>query len=149
MLTCEFGGNPREYWENAIVQGHIRINNRIISADYKFQNGDAMLHRTHRHEPPVMGDVSFVGSDERLVAVCKPASWPMHPCGAYRHNSLMFILAKEPVVENQPTLHMVHRLDRVTSGLVVLAKSSAGGTHCKSLLHRFPLKSTLNVNFLI
>ena len=32
-------------------------------------------------------------------------------------------MMNEPLIENQPDLHLVHRLDRVTSGLVVLAKS--------------------------
>ena len=64
-----------------------------------------------------------MGETDTLIAVSKPPSIPCHPCGAYRFNSLMFILAKEPVIPNQPPLHLVHRLDRVTSGLVVIAKS--------------------------
>lgn len=75
----------------------------------------------------------------------------MHACGAYRYalppplflhsplslstsharagifsrrrfNSLEYILKYEPVVPSQPPLSLVHRLDRVTSGLVILAK---------------------------
>ena len=37
----------------------------------------------------------------------------------------MFVLAAEPLVRDQPPLFLVHRLDRLTSGLVVLAKSRA------------------------
>lgn len=59
-----------------------------------------------------------------LMAVCKPASIPMHPCGGYKFNSLEYILRYEPLIENQPPLYLVHRLDRVTSGLVILAKST-------------------------
>jgi len=57
-----------------------------------------------------------------LLAICKPASLPMHPCGSYRFNSLLNILESEPLFRQQPNpVHLVHRLDRVTSGLVVLA----------------------------
>lgn len=42
---------------------------------------------------------------------------------AYRYNTLTSIMEREPLVENQPPLYLVHRLDRVTSGLVVMAKS--------------------------
>ena len=42
-------------------------------------NSDRVVHRTHRHEPPVKGVVQLVGETEDLMAVCKPASMPMHP----------------------------------------------------------------------
>eukprot|EP01041_Mallomonas_annulata_P003530 gene3530-7023_t len=125
VLVKEFGGHPEAYWVNAITMGHVRINNKIIKPTYKMKNNDLLLHRTHRHEPPVVGSVTLVGETNDLLAVCKPPSIPMHPCGAYRYNSLMLILTKNPLVANQPQLHLVHRLDRVTSGLVVLAKSKA------------------------
>jgi 23S rRNA-/tRNA-specific pseudouridylate synthase len=32
--------------------------------------------------------------DEEVVVVDKPASMPVHPCGRYRHNTVIFILAK-------------------------------------------------------
>jgi tRNA pseudouridine synthase 9 len=94
VLTREFGGHPREYWENAIERGHVRVNNEMIPQTYRFKNNDAFLHRTHRHEPAIAGDIVFVGETDRLMAVSKPPSIPVHPCGAYRFNSLMFILAK-------------------------------------------------------
>lgn len=82
----------------------------------------------YRHEPPVFGSVSFVGQTDEYLAVCKPPSLPMHACGAYRFNSLENILRHEPLTVDQPPLHLVHRLDRVTSGLVVLAKSKAAAS---------------------
>lgn len=112
VLTREFGGHPKEYWDNAISRGHVRINDKIVLDQYRFKNNDAMLHRTHRHEPSIAGIIEFVGHSESLMAVSKPPSIPVHPCGAYRFNSLMYILAKEPMIENQPVLYLVHRLDR-------------------------------------
>lgn len=112
VLTREFGGHPREYWDNAISRGHVRINDKIVLDQYRFKNNDAMLHRTHRHEPSIAGTIEFVGHTETLMAVSKPPSIPVHPCGAYRFNSLMYILAKEPMIEEQPVLFLVHRLDR-------------------------------------
>jgi tRNA pseudouridine synthase 9 len=123
VLSREFGSHAKDYWEEAIRVGNVRINNRLVAGTHVLRNGEALLHRTHRHEPPVTGNVVFVGELEDLIAVCKPASLPMHPCGAYRQNSLTSILQYEPVIPNQPMLRLVHRLDRVTSGLVVLAKT--------------------------
>jgi tRNA pseudouridine32 synthase len=112
VLTREFGGHPKEYWDNAITRGHVRINDKIVADQYRFKNNDAMLHRTHRHEPSIAGFIEFVGDTDSLMAVSKPPSIPVHPCGAYRFNSLMYILAKEPMIANQPVLFLVHRLDR-------------------------------------
>lgn len=123
VLSREFGGQSKDYWINAIKLGNVRINNRIVNHDHKFRNGDAMLHRTHRHEPPIVGEITFVGETDKYMAINKPASLPVHPCGAYKYNSLTCILQKEPLIPNQPHLHLVHRLDRVTSGLMILAKS--------------------------
>lgn len=57
------------------------------------------------------------------MVVSKPPSIPTHPCGAYRQNSLHSIVqAMRPEL---PQLHIVHRLDRLTSGIVLLAKTPA------------------------
>ena len=42
---------------------------------------------------------------EDLVVVDKPASIPVHPCGRYRHNTMVFILAKEEGLKNLRTIH--------------------------------------------
>ena len=123
VLSKEYGGMSKEYWENSLKYGHVRVNDQVVLPTYKFKNGDAMLHRKHRHEPPVHGHIALVGENENIVAVSKPPSMPMHPCGAYRHNSLTMILKHEPIIPNQPELLLIHRLDRVTSGLVILAKN--------------------------
>ena len=123
IFTREFGGHPRNYWINAIEGGRVKVNSKVVNKSYRLKNGDAILHRTHRHEPPVFGRITFVGESEYCLAVSKPPSMPMHPSGAYRFNSLENILKAEPLVPSQPPLYLVHRLDRVTSGLVIFAKS--------------------------
>jgi len=111
-LLKEFGGHDQSYWENAVFHGHVRINNQVVPPEYVFRNSDKMTHRTHRHEPPVAGDITFVGESDDLIAVHKPATIPMHPCGGYRYNSLTQILKNDPIMPNQPSLFLVHRLDR-------------------------------------
>jgi tRNA pseudouridine synthase 9 len=122
VVTSEFGGHPQEYWENAIKDGNIKINNKIIEKSYIFRDNDYLTHITHRHEPPVVGHIEYIGDTSDLLAVSKPASLACHACGAYKLNSLLQILIHEPVIPDQPRLHLIHRLDRVTSGLVILAK---------------------------
>ncbi|RHZ31606.1 hypothetical protein DYB37_006190, partial [Aphanomyces astaci] len=100
MFVEEFGGYSSEYYAAAIQHGFITINHLPTTASTLVKHGDLLQH---------------------VVVVNKPSTIPVHPCGAYRHNSLVFILAND--------LHLhpvfpVHRLDRLTSGLLVLAKSA-------------------------
>lgn len=75
----------------------------------------------HRHEPPVnQKDVHVIAITNRLVVVDKPPSLPVHPCGRYRHNSVLNILDREKSIRD---IYIVHRLDRLTSGLLVFARS--------------------------
>ena len=101
VTTTEFGGNDAAYFSNCIKMGFIKVNGEIVAEDYKFKNGDHMTHLTHRHEPPTKGEVKFIGQTDTLFAVSKPSSMPMHPCGAYRFNSLTSILESKDDVENQ------------------------------------------------
>lgn len=124
VLSTEFGSHhPLSYWQQAIAHGQVRVNDRNRSPTYRLQHCDQLMHRAHRHEPPVFGRVHLVGETDTLMAVSKTPSMPMHAGGAYLYNTLESVLAHEPLVPRQPGLHLVHRLDRVTSGLCILAKS--------------------------
>ena len=61
ILSREFGGQPLSYWENAIANGHVMINDEVITQNYIMKNSDRLVHKTHRHEPPVFGCISFIG----------------------------------------------------------------------------------------
>eukprot|EP01045_Picozoa_sp_COSAG04_P042875 COSAG04_NODE_13766_length_593_cov_0.674089_1_plen_176_part_10 len=62
----------------------------------------------------------------QLLGVCKPAGMPVHPSGAYRRNTLLHILATTADADTDTTeLRPLHRLDRMTSGVVVMARGAA------------------------
>jgi 23S rRNA-/tRNA-specific pseudouridylate synthase len=76
VLTTEFGGFDSAYWKDAIKDSNILVNNSPTSEAYIVKNSDELVHRTHRHEPPVFGAIALIGETEDLIAVCKPASMP-------------------------------------------------------------------------
>lgn len=80
-----------------------------------------MKNTVHRHEPPVIGKaLEVLVDDGEVLVVDKPASIPVHPCGRFRHNTVIFILGKELGIRE---LHTVHRLDRLTSGVLLFART--------------------------
>ena len=66
---------------------------------------DRLEHRIHRHEPPVLDQAPtqlenmIKGPDAAIgvIAVNKPPSLPVHPCGGYNFNSLLHILISPPI----------------------------------------------------
>ncbi|KAI5705286.1 hypothetical protein M8J75_013616 [Diaphorina citri] len=73
------------------------------------------------HETPVLAKkIHILYLDEDLVVLDKPSSLPVHPCGRYRHNTVVFVLAKEYNLKN---LRTIHRLDRLTSGLLLFGRT--------------------------
>lgn len=86
--------------------------------------------------------INIVDETDNLLIVDKPGTLPVHPCGGYHLNSLTSILEggnnnDEPTIisnnnkQQQQAKHYytIHRLDRLTSGLVILAKSSEVAKH--------------------
>lgn len=122
IFLSEFKAYDEAYYREAISNGSITVSGKQVDTDYIVRDGDSIEHRTVRHEPPVLNiPISIEFDLPNMIIVCKPPSIPTHECGAYYRNSLIRILQTETGLDG---LRAIHRLDRVTSGLVVLAKNS-------------------------
>ncbi|KAI5616819.1 RNA pseudouridylate synthase domain-containing protein 2, partial [Silurus asotus] len=122
VFSSEFRAEPLDYYEKAVKKGRIRLNETPVDdLNITLKNNDFMRNTVHRHEPPVIGQpMKVLVDDGEVVVVDKPASLPVHPCGRYRHNTVIFILGKEKGLSG---LHTVHRLDRLTSGILLFART--------------------------
>ncbi|KAK6153919.1 hypothetical protein DH2020_013558 [Rehmannia glutinosa] len=100
---------------SAVKAGRIQVDGQIVPISYVVRSSQKISHFLHRHEPPVMArDIHILHSEPDVLTVCKPASVPVHPCGQYRKNTIVGIL--------QAT---IHRLDRLVSGLLIVARSAS------------------------
>ncbi|XP_071519411.1 pseudouridylate synthase RPUSD2-like [Panulirus ornatus] len=121
VFAKEFRAHPAEEYERCIKSGTLTVNYEKVDTDYRLKHNDLLANIVHRHEVPVTAEqIPIVHVDEDLVVVDKPASIPVHPCGRYRHNTVVFILAKEYNLKN---LRTIHRLDRLTSGLLLFGRT--------------------------
>ncbi|CAG2162355.1 unnamed protein product [Oppiella nova] len=106
-----------------IENGFLLVNNQKVDIDYKLKGHDLLTHRLHRHESPVLSaPIPVIHMSNDMLVVDKPPSIPIHPCGKYRHNSVMHVLAKE---HNMTDLYNIHRLDRLTSGVLLIARNTS------------------------
>lgn len=84
------------FQEQAITDGLVTVNGNKINSEYKLKDNDFIENVVHRHELPVTAqELEILEDSEDVLVVNKPSSIPIHPCGRYRHNSLIYILAKE------------------------------------------------------
>lgn len=121
VYSDEFALYPREEYEFRISKGILKVNDETVKQDYVLKNADRLSSIIHRHELTVLAcPIKILCDSEHFLVVDKPPSIPVHPCGLYYQNSLVNILANEYNIHN---LYVIHRLDRMTSGVVIFAKS--------------------------
>ncbi|GAA4320430.1 RluA family pseudouridine synthase [Compostibacter hankyongensis] len=123
--------------QQAADEGHILINNQPVKSNYRVKPGDQILVLSYRSPEtleiiPEDIPLDIVYEDEDLLVVNKPPGMVVHPgCGNYHHTLLHGLAwhlgdeeergqAQTPVV---PRFGLVHRIDKNTSGLLVVAKS--------------------------
>ncbi len=120
MMSAKFPFNPKEEWNRRIELGLVFVDKGEVAPDFVLQEHHSVFHHNPKVvEPSVPDEVKVIEEKEEYLAVFKPAPMPMHPGGRYNKNTLMEIL-KEMGFED---LRITHRLDAVTSGLVLFAKT--------------------------
>lgn len=121
FLSREFSYLSRSEWQREIQRGKISHNGTTLTRhDKKICTGDVITYagRDAAAEPEVDSVYTVLYEDEYLVAVNKPGNLPVHPAGVFYHNTLLTLMQNQ----YQKKLHLLHRLDRETSGVVLLAK---------------------------
>ncbi|KAL7920345.1 pseudouridine synthase [Trichoderma austrokoningii] len=122
IFESEFRDRPVEYYRNSMVRGDIYVNGRVVGPDYIVRNGDMISHTLHRHEPPVTAEpIGIIHEDDDIIVINKPSGVPVHPAGRYNFNSVIEIMVAERGRDFLP--HPCNRLDRLTSGIMFIAKS--------------------------
>ncbi|OVE81854.1 hypothetical protein BVY04_02290 [bacterium M21] len=120
-LAARFTYHSLELWREQIAAGKILCNGAIVEPDLILSKGDEVAYLPPmREEPEVDTNIAIIYEDEDLLAVNKPANLPCHPGGCFFNHTLWALLR-----ETHPDARLINRLDRETSGVVLLAKSKA------------------------
>lgn len=107
------------------------------------KNSDLIQTKSHRHEPPISSQsIEIVHDSEDLLVVSKPCSYPVHPTGKYRFNTLIQVLKHDKQYAYAQQLYLVNRIDRLTSGLVLIAKTKEKASKMSEQLRDRNIKKT-------
>lgn len=135
-------GAPRSLIYKLIRSGQVRINGGRVRAERKLEEGDIVRIPPVRIEStqdagrlPPKGllealEASIVFEDARLLAINKPSGLASHGGSGISFGVIEAMRALRP----KDKLELVHRLDRDTSGLLVLAKKRSALTELQALL---------------
>ena len=125
--------SSRNRIQKAAEAGFVHVNDRPVKSNYKVRPGDIvtlMLDRPHYDTTIEPEDIplDIVYEDEELMVINKPAGLVVHPgCGNF-HGTLVNAIAwhlrdLQTYDPNDPQVGLVHRIDKDTSGLLVVAKT--------------------------
>ncbi len=124
--------------QKAADAGFIFVGGKSVKSNYKVKPGDVitlMLDRPHYDTAIEPEDIplDIVYEDDALLVVNKPAGLVVHPGVGNFHgtlvNAVAWHLRDMPAYDpNDPSVGLVHRIDKDTSGLLVVAKTAEAKT---------------------
>ena len=121
FLVDRFTYHTEAEWTRLITDGRVHVNGCVSMPAAQLRVGDALRYdATDIPEPPVDASFRVVSDDPLLVVVDKSGNLPCHPGGRYFNHTLWAMLKKSYGVKD-PVL--VNRIDRETSGLVIVGKT--------------------------
>jgi 23S rRNA pseudouridine1911/1915/1917 synthase len=141
FLMNRIEGATRNKLQQAINAGMILVNNKEVKQNYKIRPFDQIIVYSDLSPEstdivPEKMDLRIVYEDEDLLIINKPAGMVVHPgSGNYSGtliNGVAYYLQHEnPSIteETLPRFGLVHRIDKNTSGLLVLAKRDTAMRH--------------------
>lgn len=151
FLMERYRRRSREQIKKAIDAGAITItrggarnlNLGRIKASTAIYPGDIVNVRSVRKwEPEVSFDYKILYEDDHIAVIDKPPNLPVHPAGRYFFHSLLVHLKTHGFSENlvaERTFFLVHRIDKETSGVLLLAKTREA---CNTLTAQFRNRET-------
>jgi len=143
FLLGQLKGAPRSLIYKLVRSGQVRVNGGRAKAERKLEAGDEvrippvrleMADEAGRGAPPkgllAALEAAIVFEDARLLALNKPSGLASHGGSGIAHGAIESLRVLRP----QQSLELVHRLDRDTSGLLVVAKKRAALVELQALL---------------
>jgi 23S rRNA pseudouridine955/2504/2580 synthase len=141
-LAKTLKGVPKSRLYRMLRSGEVRVNSRRIDADYRLQLGDqvrippvslpARVDPARKAVKPRPGlERAIIFEDRELLALNKPAGIAVHGGSGISFGVIEAMRAGRPEIR---FLELVHRLDRDTSGVLLLAKKRSALTALHSQL---------------
>ncbi|MBR9727758.1 23S rRNA pseudouridine(955/2504/2580) synthase RluC [Shewanella intestini] len=154
FLLTKLKGVPKSMIYRIVRKGEVRVNKKRIKPEYKLQIGDIvrippvrMAEKDYRTAPsPKLAQVSqleerIIHEDKHIIVLNKPAGIAVHGGSGVNFGVIEGLRSLRP---QQKFLELVHRLDRDTSGVLLIAKKRSALKH----LHEQLRSKTMQKDYL-
>lgn len=149
-LLSRLKGLPKSRLYRIIRKGEVRVNKKRVKPDYRLHEGDVVrvpplqLSIAHKKKPPnetlaVLLEKAIIFEDKNFLAINKPSGIAVHGGSGIQLGIIESLRAIRP---QQKYLELVHRLDRDTSGCLLIAKKSSILKALHELLRTGTIKKT-------
>lgn len=128
VLSQYFPEYSRTQLQQWIKDGHVHLNEQTVKPNYKVQGGEIVTinvqKRTELINQAEAIPLDIIHEEDDFLVINKPIGFVVHP-GAGNSNSTLLnaLLHHDPALKNLPRAGIIHRLDKDTSGLLVIAKT--------------------------
>lgn len=135
-------GVPKSHLYKAVRGGQVRVNRGRCQVDYRLQLGDVVrippIRVATSTVPPAPAKTFEVAyQDDAILVINKPAGVAVHGGSGVSHGVIESLRAASPELK---FLELVHRLDRDTSGLLILAKRRSALVKLHALMREGKVK---------
>lgn len=145
--------SSRTYAQILIEKSLITVNNKPTKASAKISSGDiielSLPELVSAELAPYALPLDIVFEDDDLLVVNKPSGLVVHPAAGHQHDTLVNALihyTSQLSMKNELRPGIVHRIDKETSGLLVVAKNDFAH---EALAQQFKNKTTHRIYFAV
>lgn len=137
-LLAKLKGVPKSLIYRIVRKGEVRVNKKRIKPEYKLQAGDTVrippVRVSEKNEAPISKNLNKVTAlesqilfeDDCLIVLNKPSGIAVHGGSGLNFGVIEALRALRPEAR---FLELVHRLDRDTSGILLIAKKRSALRH--------------------
>ncbi|MBS1639886.1 MAG: RluA family pseudouridine synthase [Bacteroidetes bacterium] len=140
-LQIRLEGATRNKIQQGIESGFLTVNGKTVKSNYKVKPGDELLLMTfinpeYTELKAENIPLNIVYEDDEVLVINKPPNMVVHP-GVGNHSGTLLNGVAYHLLQQNPNLHddelprygLVHRIDKNTTGLIVLAKTADAAAH--------------------
>ena len=129
FLSDEFSDISRSYIQKLIKDGNVKVNDKPVKANYKTVTADKIeFEMPEPEELDIVAEdipLDILYEDEDILVINKPADMPVHPSiGNYTNTLANGVAAYLDAKDEHSPFRCINRLDRDTSGALILAKNA-------------------------
>lgn len=124
----------RMHFNNLIKEGNVTVNEKVVSPSYKIKSMDEIVVNFVEEEfnpneiKPYKFDLDIIYEDEDIIVINKPKGLVVHPGDGHHDdtlvNALVYANKELSNVNGLERVGIVHRIDKDTSGLLLVCKNN-------------------------